>query len=95
MPGFGPAAEILLFRQKDPKPLPPRPASSNYADANHGRASQLAPLRQGSPVHKSIHPWGRAAGVGQQGGGYAGKKTIEIILNKYKGLFCPCILEYL
>ena len=21
MPGFGPAAEVLLFRQKDPKPL--------------------------------------------------------------------------
>jgi len=24
LPGFGPAAEALLFRQKDPKPLMPR-----------------------------------------------------------------------
>ncbi len=27
MPGFGPAAEPLLFRQKEPKPVTPRLAS--------------------------------------------------------------------
>ncbi len=26
LPGFGPDAEAVLFRQKDPKRLPPRPA---------------------------------------------------------------------
>jgi len=41
VPGFGPAAEVLLLRQKDPKPVTPRPASSNWADANHGRAREL------------------------------------------------------
>ena len=48
---FGPAAEPLLFRQKEPKPLTPRPASFNETDARHGRASQLAALKQGSPDH--------------------------------------------
>jgi hypothetical protein len=27
LPGFAPAGEVLLFRQKDPKPLMPYPAS--------------------------------------------------------------------
>ena len=38
MPGFVPAAEALLFRQKDPKPLTPHPASLNRTDADFGRA---------------------------------------------------------
>ena len=50
MPGFGPAAEVLLVRQKDPKPLTLRPASSDKANAGHGRAGQLAVLKQGPPV---------------------------------------------
>jgi len=62
----------LLFRQKAPKPLTPRPASSDWADAGHGRAGQLAEsilsnvagLKQGSPAHESVHTEGRAAGVG-------------------------------
>ena len=29
LPGFGPAAEDLLFRQKVPKPVPPSSASSD------------------------------------------------------------------
>ena len=41
-------------------------------DASHGMASQLAELvlslveglKQGSPDHRSVHPEGRAAGVG-------------------------------
>ena len=57
MPGFGPAAELLLFRQKDPKPLPPRPVSLDKVDATQGRAVQLAALRQGPLVDKSVHPW--------------------------------------
>jgi len=36
MPGFAPANEILLFRQKDPKPLMPHPATLNKAAARHG-----------------------------------------------------------
>jgi len=66
MPGFGPAAEVLLFRQKDPKPLTPRQAASDWLDANQRKADQLALLRQGPPAHESVHPWGRAAGVGQE-----------------------------
>ena len=33
-------------------------------DARQGSASQLAWLKQGSPDHGSVHPEGRAAGVG-------------------------------
>jgi len=33
--GFAPADEVLLFQQKDPKPLTPRPASSDWTDANN------------------------------------------------------------
>ncbi len=54
----------FLFRQNDPKPLTPRPASFNELDARHGRASQLAGLKQGSLGHERVHPEGRAAGVG-------------------------------
>ncbi len=76
MPGFGPAAEVVACRVlkgatfvgegKDPKPLSPRPASSNAANASRGRAGQLAALRQGPPIHMSVHPWGRVAGAGQE-----------------------------
>jgi hypothetical protein len=67
MPGFGPAAEVLLFRQKDPKPATPRPASLNKANAGLGWAGQLAMLKQGPPVDESVPLWGRTAGVGQFG----------------------------
>jgi len=49
MPGFGPAAEVLFFREKDPKPFPPRPATFYRADACNGGVAQLAGLRQGPP----------------------------------------------
>ena len=62
-PEFVQAAEVLLLRQKDPKPVTPRPASSDGTDANYGRADQLAGLKQGPQGNKSVHPWGRAAGV--------------------------------
>jgi hypothetical protein len=68
MPGFGPAAEVLLFRQKDPKPWTPRPASLKEVDASHRRATQLAALKQGPPIHQSIHQGGQAAGVGWKEG---------------------------
>ena len=47
--------------------MTPRPASFNEMNAKHGRASQLAALKQGSPAHESVHPEGRAAGVGHWG----------------------------
>ena len=75
MPGFGPAAELVAWRvpkgatfvveQKDPKPLTPRPVSSEWTDANPRRAGQLAALKQGPPSDVSVRPGGRAAGVGQ------------------------------
>ena len=37
--------------------------------ASHGRADQLAALTQGPPVYESVHPWGRAVGVGHGGKG--------------------------
>jgi len=77
LPGFGPAAEPLLFRQKQPKPLMPRLASFNEMDANHGRASQLAALKQGSPTDESVHSEGRTAGVGLWKTNIAGVKMIE------------------
>jgi hypothetical protein len=64
-PGFGPAAEVLLLRQKDPKPLTPRPFLSDWTDAKARKAGQLARLRQGPPLDEGVRPWGRAAGVGQ------------------------------
>jgi hypothetical protein len=65
MPGFGPAAEVLFFREKDPKPLTPRHVSSHKANVSVGRAGQLAVLKQGPPVDGHVRFWGRAAGVGQ------------------------------
>ena len=62
-PGFGPAAEVLLFRQKDPKPLTPCSADEEGADARV-RANQLAGLRQGPPDIQSVRPRDRTAGVG-------------------------------
>ena len=56
----------LCVEEKDLKPLTPRPAPSNVANASRGRAGQLAPLKQSQPIHESVHPWGRVAGVGQE-----------------------------
>jgi len=101
VPGFGPAAEALLFWQKDPKPLTPRPFLSEWTDANHRRAGQLAALKQGPPSDVSVRPGERAAGVGQwEGEGPQGipcgmvastgmiknQKPLEIILNNYRGV---------
>ncbi len=66
MPGFAPAGEALLFRQKDPKPLTPRLALGERTDASLKRAVQLAGLKQGPPAEKSVPPLGQPAGVGQQ-----------------------------
>jgi len=59
LPGFGPAAEALLFRQKDPKPLTPRLKSLKRKNANLWRAAQLAPLKQGPLINKCVLPWPR------------------------------------
>jgi hypothetical protein len=66
MPGFGPAAGILFFREKDPKPLTPSSASSVWADAGSGRANQLTEpvlslvegLKQGPPTFEERPPIG-------------------------------------
>ncbi len=62
----GPVAQDrLFFREKDPKPFPPRSATLNRADAGPRRADQLAGLRQGPPVVLSVSPVGRPVGGGQ------------------------------
>jgi hypothetical protein len=63
LPGFAPAGEALLFRQKDPKPLTPHLASLKRMDANFRRADQLASLKQGPPADTSVPPLGQTAGV--------------------------------
>jgi len=45
--------------------MTPRPTSSDWADPEHGKAGQLAALRQGPPIDESVRPDGRASGVGQ------------------------------
>ena len=50
MRGFAPADEVLLFRQKDPKPFPPvRGPAGSSASAPNKMARELAPLKQPSP----------------------------------------------
>jgi hypothetical protein len=61
--GFGPAAEVLLLRQKAPKPMP-RLASLERPDVILRSADQLAPLKQGPPAEESVPPLGQTAGVG-------------------------------
>ena len=50
VPGFAPAGEALLFRQKDPKLLTPRLALGERTYASLKRAVQLAGLKQGPPA---------------------------------------------
>jgi hypothetical protein len=64
LPGFAPAGEALLFRQKGPKPMTPRLASLERTDASLRRADQLAPLKQGPPADESVPPFSQTAGVG-------------------------------
>ena len=50
MPGFGPAAEVLLFQQKDPKPFfPVRGPTGPWSTAPNNMARELASLKQPSP----------------------------------------------
>jgi hypothetical protein len=55
-PGFGPAAEPLLFRRKWPKPFSPRSATLGRADVGPQRAAQLVRLRQGPPIFFELQP---------------------------------------
>ncbi|HBP89054.1 MAG TPA: hypothetical protein DD706_15310 [Nitrospiraceae bacterium] len=64
LPGFAPAGEALLFRQKVPKPLTPPLASLEGEDDSLRRADQLAPLKQGPPTDKSVPHLGQPAGDG-------------------------------
>ena len=43
----------------------PRQVTSEWTDANHRRAGQLAALKQGPPSDAGVRPGRRAAGVGQ------------------------------
>ena len=59
-----PRAEVLLFRQKDPKPLAPgRGPSGAFAPVPTVRAAELASLRQSSPPNR-VRDWGAAPPAG-------------------------------
>ena len=59
-----PHDEVLLFRQKDPKPLAPgRGPSGAFAPVPTVRAAELAALRQSSPYNQIRH-WGAATPAG-------------------------------
>ena len=53
--GFGPATEVLLFRQKAQKPLMSRLALTELTDAEVRGLRQLDALRQGSPEYEGVH----------------------------------------
>ncbi len=55
LPGFAPAVEAILFRQKGER-----------TDASLKRAAQLARLKQGPPAEESVPPLGQTAGVGAE-----------------------------
>ena len=52
-----PKGATVVVEAKDPKPVTPRPATSDGADASLRRADQLALLKQGPPVVSSVPPW--------------------------------------
>ncbi len=84
LPGFGPAAEPLLFRQKWPKPMTPSLARSDRADTMSRRAAQLARLKQGLPANKSVRPRGQAAGVSERNVRGAGILKISIAFHSLR-----------
>ena len=85
MPGLGPAAKVLLFRQKDPTmvalfetnhALTLSSALSNRADVSYEVVAQLALLGQGPPGFLSLSSVGRGEGVGgreMRKGGFSSK----------------------
>ena len=89
LPGFGPAADPLLFRQKWTKPLTPRPATLQGTDANIWSAGQLAPLRQGPPIDESVRPFGLTEGVDNFRGEMR-QPTFYGILFNLKGIAVVC-----
>ncbi len=71
MPGFGPAAEILLFRQKDPKPLTPRPAILDGRDASFKRRTNSLRSHKARWVLRASLPVAeRQASATEEVGGY-------------------------
>ena len=59
-----PHDEVLLFRQKDPKPgAPGRGPSGAFATVPKVRAAELALLKQSSPLNR-VRDWGAAAPAG-------------------------------
>ncbi len=91
LPGFAPAGEVLLFRQKDPKPWTPRLASSEGTDANLGKADQLAEpvlsfvvgLKQGPPGNESVLPLASRQASCSGEDSTQIKRTFEINWNNY------------
>ncbi len=69
LPDFGLAAEVLLFRQKGPKPVTPRPNSLMWDErmAQEGGLTRSAQTK--SAVYGSVRPKDRTTGVGQRGVG--------------------------
>ena len=83
-----PHAEVLLFRQKDPKPLAPgRGPPGAFAPVPIAWAAELASLRQSSPPNR-VRDWGAAtpAGAGRHVPGFdPGWRGYEY-LNEYNCL---------
>jgi len=53
MPGFGPAAEVLLFRQKDPKPCSPGCGPFGIPSPRH-RITWLRNSLRSNSVHQIV-----------------------------------------
>ena len=81
LPGFAPANEPLLFRQKWPKPVTPRPATLEGTDASLRRAGQLAGLRQGPPDDLSVRAGRKASDLGKVcKSGFLAVVSIEVLM---------------
>ena len=62
LPGFSPAGDDPLFRQKAPKPFPPSSARLNRADAGNGKGGPTRQAQTRSVLDLSVSPVGRSAG---------------------------------
>jgi hypothetical protein len=64
MPGLGPAAEVLLFRQKWPKPMTPRLALLEGRDAKDTKSGPTRSAQTRAAKCEERPSWGQPAGVG-------------------------------
>ncbi len=63
MPGLGPAAEPLLFRQKWPKPLTPSLAKFLGRTQDREERTNLLRSDKGPQIKEGVRPEGQPAGV--------------------------------